>query len=176
MNHLLKFFFAIFVVSTCTSTGFCVEKKDYEEFVKKTDKTIKEYATEKYYDELKFTNKETGEQKSFKDFTPMQKFIFFVMRGTALDHELEEVYNKWKENLKSAEEKPGDDKEASKADLEKYMSNLMESRKKNAVKIEGLVSELFKKWPDEFTKEEKETFLKSLKEYHDKNNLIKREK
>ena len=52
----------------------------------------------------------------------------------------------------------------------------MNLRKKNALKLESLAESIFEKWPDKFTKEEKEAILKALKEYNDKHQLIKREK
>jgi hypothetical protein len=53
---------------------------------------------------------------------------------------------------------------------------LFEIRQKNAVKLEGLAAELFKKYPDKFTNDEKEFFMKTIKAYNDKNKLIKRDK
>lgn len=158
------------------SSVFARSKQDFDKFLKAaTDNAVK-YSSETYYEKLEFTNKQTGEKKKFSDFSEVDRFVFMLMQCDVLSHEMEDLYNKWKEEFKNAEDTPDDENEASKKDVTQYMEKILDVRKKNAEKVEALIAELFKKWPDKFTKEEQEYITKNIRDYHDKNNLIKRNK
>lgn len=152
------------------------EKKDFDTYLKKVGKIVDQYSTDKYYDNQEFTNKTTNEKKKFTDFSEMERAFLKVFHGQTLAMDLGDVQDKWKEELKNAEETPDDAEEASKKDIEEFSAKLFELRQKNAVKLEGMLEGLFKKYSDKFTDEEKEFFMKNVKSYNDKNKLIKRDK
>jgi hypothetical protein len=172
MRTLFKFLAVALLVPAIAATAFSKDKKEYEDHLKKLEYSVNNYSTEKYYDGYSFTNKKTGIKKKFKDFEELQKFLFFIMTGNVLDRELEDYGTKLKEDLASPDVASGD---ATKKDLRNYLEKLTDLRKSNAVKLEALIEELFTKWPDEFTKEEQDYISKSVREYHDKHNLIKRD-
>lgn len=174
MKNLFKTFTGIMALLLLASFAFARGKVDFDKFLKAATDNVANYPTETYYGKLEFTNKKTGEKKKFADFDEVDRYVYSVTQTEMLSHQLEELYNKWKEELKNAEETPDDANDASKKDVTQYMDKLMVLRKKNAEKVEQMTNELFNKWPNKFTKEEKEFVLKNLQEYHDKNNLIKR--
>jgi hypothetical protein len=151
------------------------EKEDFEKVMKQTATASKDLSSAKYYENLEFSNKKTGEKKKFSDFSELDRQVFTVMLVENFGHDMEELYNKWKEELAKAEDKPDDENEASKKDIAEYMANLTLLRKKNAERLESLLDKMFKKWPDKFTEEEKSLTLKKVRDYHDKHKLIKRE-
>lgn len=174
MKNLVKAFLGIMAFLLLSNYVDARSKQDFDKFLKAaTDNAVK-YNSEAHYEKLEFINKQTGEKKKFSDFPEVDRFVFMLMQCDVISHEMEDLYNKWKEELKNAEDAPDDENEASKKDVTQYMEKLLAVRKKNAEKVEALVSELFKKLPDKFTKEEQEYIAKSIREYHDKNNLIKR--
>jgi len=65
-------------------------------------------------------------------------------------------------------------KVATKADVEKYVGQLLEVRKKTAVRFEALTDKLFKDFKEKFTKEEIEQITKQVRDFHDKDKLIER--
>lgn len=174
MKNLIRTSLGAMAFLLLVSSAVARSKQDFDKFLKTvTDNAIK-YSSEAHYEKLEFTNKQTGEKKKFSDFAEVDRFVFILMQCDVLSHEMEDLYNKWKEELKNAEDAPDDENEANKKDIAQYMEKLLAVRKENSEKVEALVSELFKKWPDKFTKEEQEYITKSIKDYHDKNNLIKR--
>lgn len=156
--------------------GSAREKQDFEIYLKKVEKIIDQYSTDKYFESQEFTNKKTGEKKKFSDFSEMERNFLKIFHGQTLSVDLGDVQDKWKEELKSAEEAPDSEDEANKKDIEDFSKKLFELRQKNAVKLEGMLEDLFKKYADKFTAEEKEFFTKNIKSYNDKNKLIKRDK
>jgi hypothetical protein len=129
----------------------------------------------KFYANLEFANKKTGEKKKFSDFSELDRQVYTVMLLESFGHDMEELYNKWKEELAKAEDSPDDEKDASKKDIAEYMAKLTLLRKKNAERLESILDIMFKKWPEKFTEEEKSLTLKKIRDYHDKHKLIKRE-
>jgi hypothetical protein len=156
--------------------GAAREKKDFNNYLKNVEKIVDQYSTDKYFENHEFTNKKTSENKKFADFSEMERAIMKIFHGQTLGTDLGDTQEKWKEELKNAEETPDSEDEASKKDVEEFSKKLFELRQKNAVKLEGLAAELFKKYPDKFTNDEKEFFMKTIKTYNDKNKLIKRDK
>jgi hypothetical protein len=174
MKNLIRASVVAMAFFLLAGLGFARGKADFDKFLKAATDNVTNYSSEKFYEKLEFTNKKTGEKKKFSDFEEVDRLTFILMQCDTLSHQLEDLYNKWKEELKNAEETPDDANEASKKDVTEYMEKLLELRKTNAVKVEKMVNDLFSKFPDKFTKEEKDYVLKTLKEYHDKDNLIKR--
>jgi hypothetical protein len=166
----------VFLALLFTATFACGrEKEDFEKFIKQTATISKDLSSAKFYENLEFTNKKTGEKKKFTDFSELDRQVYTLMLVESFGHDMEDLYNKWKEELAKAEDSPDDEKDASKKDIAEYMARLTLLRKKNAEKLETLADKMFKKWPDKFTEEEKSLTLKTIREYHDKHKLIKRE-
>ena len=167
MKKALAIFFLLFA-----AVANAKDKKDYENYLSKATNSIENYANDKAYETYQFINKKTGEKKKFADFSEMDRLIFFVLRGNAIDHELEDTYYQWQEQLEKFDENSGMTKE----ELNSFLDKLFELRKRNAAKVENLVDKLFLKFPNEFTAEEKKYLTDSIREYHDKYNLVKRDK
>jgi len=174
MKNLLKTFVGVTALLMLSSIAFARGKADFDKFLKGATDNVASYGTEAHYAKQEFTNKQTGEKKKFADFDDVDKHVYMTMQTDILSHQLEDLYNKWKEELKNAEDTPDDENEASKKDVTAYMDKLMALRKKNAEQVEKMVNDLFSKWPNKFTKEEKDYVLKNVQAYHDKHNLIKR--
>lgn len=174
MKNLIKASIGIVTLCLLASFAFARGKVDFDKFLKSATDNAANYSSEKYYEKLEFTNKKTNEKKKFSDYDEVDRMVFMVMQCNSLSHQLENLYNVWKDELKNAEETPDDETEANKKDVTQYMEKLLELRKTNAVGVEKMVNDLFSKFPDKFTKEEKDYVLKSVTEYHDKHNLIKR--
>jgi hypothetical protein len=158
------------------SFAFARSKADFDKFLKTATDNVANYPTEAHYGKMEFTNKKTNEKKQFADFDEVDRRVYILMQLDLLSRQLEDLHSKWKEELKNAEETPDDANEASKKDVTVYLEKLLALRKQNAEKTEELANGLFKKFPDKFTKEEKDQVIKTMKEYHDKSNLIKRDK
>lgn len=172
---ILKTLLISFAFLFTTTLATAREKEDFEKFLKKTASVSKDFSSTKFYETLEFTNKKTGEKKKFTDFSELDRQVYIVMITESFGHEMEELYNKWKEELAMAEDAPENENEASKKDIAEYLSRLTLLRKKNAERLESIVEKMFKKWPDKFTEDEKKLTLKTIREYHDKNKLIKRD-
>ncbi len=172
---MLKKMVAVAIVLAVASISFAKSKSEFEKTLKNVETVVNGYDKENFYEKFEFTNKKTGKPKKFLEFTPVQRAVFIAMQMNAINHSIEEIYNKWQEELKGAEEHPSEEGEASKKEVEEYLTKLMEFRKAGAVKLESSIDSTFEKWPDEFTDEEKENIKKNMREYHDKNHLIKRD-
>jgi hypothetical protein len=162
------------VLLLCANVSNAREKKDFIGYLKNIEKTTDQYSTDKYFESHEFIDKKTNKKKKFTDFTEMERTILKIFHIQTLGVDLGDTQDKWKEELKNAEETPDSEDEASKKDIEEFSKKLFELRQKNAVKLESLIEDLFKKYSDKFTNEEKEFFIKSIKIYNDKHKLIKR--
>jgi len=176
MKNLVRMTLACMAFLFAINLTLAAEKKDFEAVLTGLENAIPNYHSDKFYEKHEFKNKKTGAVKKFSDFNELERAVFIFFQGDKLSRDLEALYEKWQTELTIAEDKPEDEKDASKKDVEKYLEKLMDLRKKNAEKVESLMTDLFKKWPDKFTDKEKDFILKSIKDYHDKNNLIKRAK
>ncbi len=165
----LKFLMTLLFLPLLATPALSREKKDFEKVLKDYGTLINDYSKESHYDKYEFPK-----NKKFKDFSEPQRFALFILTGLTLNKSLEEMENHWLEELEKAEDMPADP-EASKKDVKKYLDSLFELRKTNAVKLEGLIDDFLKKFPKELTEEEKGYLIKSVKDYHDKNKLIKRD-
>lgn len=174
MKNLFKAFLGAMMFLLLASSVFARDKADFDKFLKNATDSVANYSSEAYYGKLEFTNKKDGAKKKFADFDEIDRRVYMLMQSDLLSHQMEELYNKWKEELKNAEDTPDEENAASKKDVAAYMEKLLTLRKKNAEKVELMANELFNKFPDKFTKEEKDYILKNLTEYHDKSSLIKR--
>lgn len=175
-NIMKKLIMSFCLIVFLASSVFARGKQDFDKFLKSATSNVTNYSSQKYYEKLEFTNKKTGQKKKFADFSEVDRFVLIVMQCDLLSHEMENLYNKWKEDLKTAEDTPDDESEAGKKEITQYMEKLLVLRKQNAENVERLVAELFKKWPDKFTKEEQEYVTKNIQQYHNKSDLIKRKK
>jgi len=174
MKILKTLFVSIALLFTATFVSGR-EKEDFEKAIKQTATISKDLNSTKFYENIEFSNKKTGEKKKFSDFSELDRQVYTIMLVESFGHDMEDLYNSWKEELAKAEDDPGDKKDASKKDIAEYMATLTLLRKKNAEKLESLIDKMFKKWPDKFTEEEKSLSLKTVRDYHDKHKLIKRE-
>lgn len=174
MRNLFRASIGMLALLLIASFVFARDKADFDKFLKAATDNVANYSTEAHYGKMEFINKKTNEKNKFTDFDEVDRQVFIITQTHSLSHQLEDLYNKWKEELKIAEETPDDKNTASKKDVAAYLDKLVPLRKKNAEKVEQMTNEMFKKFPDKFTKEEKEYVLKTMQDFHDKNNLIKR--
>jgi hypothetical protein len=175
MKNLFRLAIGVFVLLLFTGVNFARSKKDFDEVLKSLNIVVDNYTSEKYYEKYEFTNKKTGEKKKFADFEEANRAVFMFLRGELFSRELEELQEQWKEELKLAEETTSNADEANRKNIEEYINKLINLRKKNAQKLEIFIDNIFKKWPDKFTKEEQTFTIRSIKDYNDKHKLIKRE-
>lgn len=173
MKNILKVGLVI-LLFLCASTVFAKTKKSFSDILNSTKKEIKEYTEDSFYDKFEFTNKKTGAKRKFGDFSTVERRVFIILAGEKLNQLLLEFYEKWQEELKTAEESPKATEDASKNNIEKYMEKLLVLRKEHAEKLEKITTDLFKDYPDKFTQEEKDFTLKRIRDFNDKYSLITR--
>ena len=130
----------------------------------KVKSTIENYQKDEFHENL--FKKEEKIKKKFKGLAPLEKrsyILIFCINAISI---LDNLSNAWEDELKQAGE--GTETEASKEDVQKYLDTLLELRKENIAKTEEFAVQLFKDFPDNFTKEEQEFALKKLKDFRAK--------
>ena len=117
-----------------------------------------------YYKRVIFHNR-AGKIIKFKDLSEFDKGIFYITQGKKLTAELVKLQFLWK--IESARLKD--------IDVHKYLVALTDLRKDTAIKYEEVIEDVFEKFSKEIPEQERNSFLKKIRELHDKSNLIKRE-
>jgi hypothetical protein len=127
---------------------------------------------EDFYDkQWTFKNKETGEEKPFKSFDKVDKRMFMLATAQRLSSHLGALNEDWEKELKKAAEGPSDGKDdsiATQAEIKQFIADLANLRKVQAAKWEEMAQAMFKDYPDKFTKEEKEFYLKQIRTLKEK--------
>jgi hypothetical protein len=147
------------------------DREEYESHLSQIKEAVDNFNNEKYYEPYDIRNKKTGEIKKISDLKDLDKNLFFLFEGEELTYSLESLEKLWREDL----DKLNGDKQKI-DEVKKYIEQLRGLRIKLALKFENHAEMLFKKFPDAFTQEEKEYTMKTIREYHDKNQLVKRKK
>jgi hypothetical protein len=136
------------------------EKTPFESTLVKIKSTIENYQKDEFHENL---FKKEEEKKKFKGLEDVDKRTYILIFGIEVAATLTSLSDVWEDEFKKAGD--GSDIEASKADVRKYIDELLVLRKENATKLEELATQLFKDFPDKFTKEEQEFTLKRLKDF-----------
>ena len=176
---------------------------DYEKVLKYFTTWSDNLSNPEHWKKVTFTNRKTKEVRKFTDLSDYEKHIFYFMSAEKLSNEMKRMSGFWEDELKkfkAPKEKPKDKddededqtkadkkepkkeekkddplaKEATKADVEKYCKQLLDIRKKTAVRYEALADKLFTTFKEKFTKEEIEQTMKQIRDFHDKEKLIER--
>ena len=117
-----------------------------------------------YYKRVTFRNR-AGKVIKFKDLSEFEKSIFYITQGNKLTNTLAKLEFLWK--IESAR--------LPDINVKKYLGELTDLRKDTAVKYEDVIEGIFKKFPKEIPEQERDLFLKEIRELHDKHNLVKRD-
>jgi len=149
-------------------------KAEYESELKDLTKFLGNFSNEDFYKNYNFVHKKTGEKKKFSDFDELHKKIFYLMQIEKLTFKLENLKKQWQKELDFIDPTVDDPAIAKKDDIEKYIQQISILREKTARDYEDFIHGLFKKFPDDFTEDEKKYILKKVTSYHDKNKLIER--
>lgn len=153
------------------------KKTDYEDYLKRASEAIDMFDKEDFYKKFNFKHKVTEEVKKFSDFTPFERAIFYILQAERFSKHLEYIEDTWLHemlNISKLNIEQSDQETARKDDIEKYVKELHQIRKKTAVKYENLLEKVFKDFPSDFTEKEKTFMKKTIKDYNDKNKLIQR--
>jgi len=153
-----------------------VPKTDYKYALKKIENIIKNFSNEDFYKNHTFIHKKTGEHKKIEDFSDLKKNVLFLITIRKLTGFMEKLQNIWNKELESVDPKVEDPKLANKSDIEGFIKELFELRKRAAEKYETFAEELFNNFPDDFSKEEKNFIMDDIRDYNDKHKLIERKK
>jgi hypothetical protein len=117
-----------------------------------------------YNEQFTFKHKDTGKEKSFKEFEKLDQRMFMLTSAQKLSGHLGFLADAWEKELKKAEA-TGDGKDdsiASKVEIEAYLKEIKELRKSEIVKWEEMARAVFKDFPDKFSKQEQEFYLKQI--------------
>ena len=174
---------------------------DYEKVLKRFGDWSDNLSNPEYWKGTKLKNKKTGDIVLFENLPDFDKRVFYVISAENLSTKMKEMQGMWEKELeeikknpppkdkekkpdkqnwternkKSAEERRTN-KIASQIEVEGFLKNLLELRKKTAVRYEAMMEKLFEDFKDKFSEEERKHNLKVIREWHDKENLILRKK
>jgi hypothetical protein len=157
---------------------------DYKNVYLKYAKWHNNLANDKFYDSMyQFKDKKTGVVKKLADLPEFDKQLFYAMQVELLSKTMEQLQEKWTANMKSLPSVTDSDieednnlREAKKEDVEAILLQLNVLQKKVAEKQEAMVEKLFKDHAKEFTDEERDLYIKNMRERNDRNKLIERNK
>lgn len=146
----------------------------YEQELTKLQFFLDNFDKPESYKAYEFVNKKTKETKKFSDFDDLRKHVFYLVQMDKFTAHLEKLQNKWTEELEAIDPTVNKSGIATQQDVKKFLNQLFELRKKTAVTYEKFLDRMFTKFPKDFTDKEKLYIMKSVKEYHDKMELIDR--
>jgi len=118
-----------------------------------------------YQEQFTFKNRETGKEKSFKEFEKLDQRMFMLTSAQKLSGHLGFLQEAWEKELKKSPDK-GDGKDesiATKEEVKKYVEQIKEVRVAEVKKWEEMAEAVFKDFPDKFTKQEQEFYLKQVR-------------
>lgn len=107
-----------------------------------------------------FLNKTTGDKKKFTDFSDLEQKVYIIMNIHTMIHELKEIQEKWQAHMEDLPKTSEDEDEVKKSDLKEYINKLSDMQTQYATKLKELIKDLFKQYPDKFTEEEIEYYLR----------------
>jgi hypothetical protein len=133
--------------------------KDMNTWVSKLDNV------EFYNEQFSFKNRETGKEKAFKEFEKLDQRMFMLTSAQKLSGHLGFLQDAWEKELKKAPATGDgkDDSVASKEEVQKYIDQIKEVRKAEVKKWEEMAQAVFKDFPDKFSKQEQEFYLKQVR-------------
>jgi hypothetical protein len=156
---------------------------DYKKIINLASRWSKNLTNVKYYEtRYTFKEKKTGEIKKLSELPAFDRDMFFMLQCELITKNLTTTNDKWKTDadaLPSAdkeEEEEEDKTPAKKEDVQQFLGQLLVIRKTAAEKYEALAEKVFKDYADKFTTEERDQYLKSMRDRHDKDKLIERKK
>jgi hypothetical protein len=171
---------------------------DYEQVMKKFTDWSENLSNPEHWKGTKLRNKKTGEVVLFEKLPEFEQRVFYVISAENLSTRLKDMQTAWEKELaelkknpppedkKEKEEKKSwvdkekaDDsgkKTARQTDVEQYLAKLLELRKATAVRYEAMLEKLFTDYKDKFSEEERKHNMQAIREWHDKEKLIDRNK
>lgn len=170
--------------------------ENYENVLKNYDKWSKNISNSEHYKNLVFEIKPENENDKpktikFQDLSVLRKDIFYLYQAQICSNELKVLEKMWSQILVDLQVIPDEDKKKQTekykdkpalkrpptvAQLKEYIKQLLELRKKHAVKYETVVKEVFKKHVDEIPTPDRQHYLKKVIEWNDNDKLIVRKK
>jgi hypothetical protein len=160
-------------------------KKEYEKQLKAHAKWSNNLSNPEHYKDVVFKHKKTGEVVPFTKLSDFEKQMWYLLQGEQLTKEMQKAESKWKDEANAAKPRPddeGDDEDEKKEqppwkeEVQAYVNQLHDLRKKTAVKFETLAEKVFSDNKDKLSAEEKEFYLKRLRALHDQDKLVERKK
>jgi hypothetical protein len=139
---------------------------EYQKELNKFKEASDNLTNEAYYNTSWFKHKKTGEIKKFTTLTNLEKNVFYIQQAEKITIEFTKTQQKWEKELENHDET---------SDMGKLLLELVILRKAHALKYEQMLDLMFKKFPDDFTEEEKQFISNRVKKYHDDNKLIRRD-
>jgi hypothetical protein len=137
------------------------EKTAFESTLTKLKSNLENFQDNKFQESL---IKKEEDKKKFKNLSELEKKTYTLIFGIEINAKLTNLHSIWQEELKKATD-DCEEIEANKEEIQKYIDELLEIRKDYAVKVEEVAVQLFKDYPNNFTKEEQEFTLKKLKDF-----------
>tara|TARA_Y100000034_G_scaffold134066_1_gene201506 strand:- start:11982 stop:12608 length:627 start_codon:yes stop_codon:yes gene_type:complete len=148
----------------------------------------KDFVNEDHYKGFAFKDQQTEKVKKFSDFTKQERLLYMIFQGEKLTLYLEMLQVSWENELKVLKkvmdgiEIPEGKVETEKVkeleekikEVDRLMNELVVLRKNTAVKFEDFLGKTFALLQDDIKEEERESYLKAIRNYHDKHKLIER--
>ena len=162
---MCKFFFIFFVFSTC-----CVaEELEDEETLHSDSISIMDMYSSLFCEPILYDNKikKLGKQIDLKKLSKSENGMFFIYQGLEVSDILFVINESWQKQCDKL--KDGDPKKQKLIDVIVKMKDL---RKKHAVKLEKFIENSFE--VIEISNEEKQYFIKRIREWNDNQKLIER--
>ncbi len=161
-----------------------VEKKEEPSTKPEYERALKHYAEWKtrfndldYWKNVILTRVSDNKQFKIKDLNERDRNSFYLSNLRRLGFEMNRLNGFWEEEAKKYAANPPNQKDVPTVeDLKEYIDRLTNLRKESAQVLESYAEKLLKDNPKEFTKEEGEQILKSIREFHDDNKLIERKR
>lgn len=150
--------------------------KDYEMYFGKYKTHSDNLTNTKFWNRTTLKNKETGKLMSWKDVPEKDRRLVVLMFADKISVEMKNLQVHWEKEVETLKEgeKDEEDKPATLADVEAYLTKLIKLRKTTAIKYENMAEQYFKDFEKDYTKEEAEKHLKSIRDWHDREKLIER--
>lgn len=155
--------------------------KDYETYLERYKTHSNNLANKKFWEATSLRNKDTGKVVSWKDTPDKDRRLVVMMFADRVSVEMRTLHGHWMKEVAKLKNFKDSGKElpegaATLEEVEEYLAKLMHLRKDTAVKYEKLAEQYFKDFDKEYTKDEVAKHLKSIRDWHDEEKLIERNK
>jgi hypothetical protein len=152
---------------------------DYINIINKHKKVVETIFDKESWEKIDIIDKKTNKPAKFINLSNIEQKTFIIVFSQQISGEIAKLQTAWENELdlyKNPKYKSSNPQVSKPEEIEKFVKQIYESRKKFAEKFEEFVEKFVEEFEKEIIPSEGKSMIKKVKSFHDSFNLIPRKK